>query len=41
MIELAIGVAIGLVLGWVFLPEPVFVRNFFVKIGLAKEKSKA
>ena len=30
------GIIIGLVLGWVFLPEPKFVRDFFVRIGWAK-----
>lgn len=36
MIGLIIGVAIGLVLGWVFLPEPAFVRSFFERMGIAK-----
>lgn len=31
-------VAVGLVVGWVFLPEPKFVRDFFVRIGWAKPK---
>lgn len=35
-IGLLIGAAGGLVLGWIFLPEPTFIRNFFVKIGWAK-----
>lgn len=29
-------IAFGLVLGWIFLPEPKIVRDFFVKIGWAK-----
>lgn len=33
---LIVGVGIGLILGWVVLPEPAFVRDFFVKIGWAK-----
>lgn len=33
-----IGFIGGLVAGWVFLPEPKFVRDFFVKMGLAKQK---
>jgi type II secretory pathway component PulJ len=40
MIELLIGVfifAAGLVVGWVFLPEPAFVRRFFERIGWARE----
>ena len=39
MFEWIVGVCIGLVLGWVFLPEPSFVRKFFVRVGLAKEKT--
>lgn len=39
--NLVIGIVIGLVLGWVFLPEPKIVRDFFVRIGLAKEKPSA
>lgn len=30
--------AAGLVTGWVFLPEPKFVRDFFVSQGWAKPK---
>jgi hypothetical protein len=36
MFNLISGVGIGLILGWVFLPEPKFVRDFFVRVGLAK-----
>lgn len=28
----------GLVCGWVFLPEPKLVRDFFVRLGWAKPK---
>ena len=38
MIELFAGVAIGLVLGWIFLPEPKFIRDIFVQMGWAKSK---
>jgi len=33
-----VGICVGLVLGWIFLPEPAFVRRFFVRVGLAKEQ---
>lgn len=39
MMEMLVGVGIGLVLGWIALPEPAFVRSFFVRIGWAKEKA--
>lgn len=29
MIELLIGIAIGLVVGWNFLPQPTWVRNLW------------
>lgn len=32
----ALGIAVGLVLGWIALPEPKFVRAFFVRLGWAK-----
>ena len=38
MIEFIVGAVVGLVLGWVFLPEPKFVRDIFVQIGWAKAK---
>lgn len=28
----------GLIVGWIFLPEPAFVRAFFVRQGWAKPK---
>jgi hypothetical protein len=31
MTEFAIGVAVGLVLGWNFLPQPKVIRDFFAK----------
>lgn len=31
-----VGLAIGAVVAWVFLPEPKFVRDFFVRMGWAK-----
>lgn len=31
-------IALGLVLGWIFLPEPKGVRDFFVRLGWAKQK---
>lgn len=34
MFELLIGVAIGLVIGWNFLPQPAWVKNALSKIGL-------
>lgn len=36
MVGFIIGVAVGLVVGWVFLPEPAFVRRFFERMGWAK-----
>ena len=36
MLGFVIGVGVGLVLGWVFLPEPDMVRAFFVRVGWAK-----
>lgn len=36
LIILAIGFAAGAIVAWVFLPEPAFIRRFFVKIGWAK-----
>jgi hypothetical protein len=36
MFEFMLGVGAGLLTGWMFLPEPKFVRNFFVRMGLAK-----
>jgi hypothetical protein len=35
---LVLGIGIGLVLGWIFLPEPKFVRDFFVRIGWANPR---
>lgn len=37
MIEFALGMCAGLVLGWIFLPEPKFVRDAFVRIGWASQ----
>lgn len=34
----AVGFGAGLIAGWVFLPEPKVVRDFFVKLGWAKVK---
>lgn len=31
MIDTLIGVAIGLVLGWNFIPQPKYIRDFFAK----------
>jgi hypothetical protein len=36
MLELAIAFGAGLIVGWIFFPEPKFLRDFFVRIGLAK-----
>lgn len=36
MLELAIAFGAGLLCGWIFLPEPKFLRDFFVRIGWAK-----
>jgi hypothetical protein len=38
LIMIAVAFAAGLVVGWIFLPEPAFVRNAFVQIGWAKAK---
>lgn len=32
MIELGLGVAIGLVVGWWFLPQPMWMKNLWTKI---------
>lgn len=32
MLELIIGVAIGLIVGWNFLPQPAFMQNLMSKI---------
>lgn len=29
----------GLIVGWIFLPEPVGVRAFFVRLGWAKART--
>lgn len=29
----------GLIVGWIFLPEPAFVRSFFVRVGWAAPKA--
>jgi len=31
MFELALGFAVGLVVGWNFLPQPDFIKNIFTK----------
>lgn len=31
MFEFVLGVAVGLVIGWNFLPQPQFVKDFFSK----------
>jgi hypothetical protein len=36
MLGLVIGFGAGLVVGWTLLPEPAFVRDFFVRIGWAR-----
>jgi hypothetical protein len=36
MFEFILGLIIGLVVGWVFLPEPAFVRRFFDRIGISQ-----
>lgn len=36
LMGLIVGGAVGAVVAWIFLPEPAFVRRFFVKIGWAK-----
>lgn len=36
---LALAFGGGLVAGWIFLPEPAYVRAFFVRMGWAKEKA--
>lgn len=36
LILLALVFGAGLVVGWTVLPEPAFVRAFFVRIGWAK-----
>lgn len=37
MLELAIAFGAGLLVAWVFLPEPAFMRAFFERIGLARK----
>lgn len=37
MFEFFLGVGVGLIAGWIFLPEPKFIRDFFVRMGWAKE----
>ena len=32
MFELLIGVAIGLVVGWNFLPQPAYIKNLLTKL---------
>lgn len=36
LMGIVIGAAGGAIVAWIFLPEPAFVRRFFVKIGWAK-----
>lgn len=36
LFAVAIGFLGGAIVAWVFLPEPAFVRRFFVRIGWAK-----
>lgn len=41
MTGMLIGFGAGLLTGWLFLPEPKFVRDFFVRIGWAKPAVKS
>jgi hypothetical protein len=36
LIALALGFISGAIVAWIFLPEPAFIRRFFIKIGWAK-----
>jgi hypothetical protein len=38
IVGICLGFGSGLIVGWVVLPEPAFVRRFFVRIGWAKER---
>jgi len=38
IVGIVFGFGVGLIAGWMFLPEPAFVRRFFVRIGWAKER---